>query len=339
MGGTSKTQSTTQQQQTTAPWAPAQPALTDILSSIQGQIPNYSPNATETAAGNTATANAQAIPNWAPQASDLTNSYFGGDPSGLLSPALQQYRDQLNPIANQNNDPLQTPGIQNLLATIRNDVGTSVNQQFAGAGRDLSGQNTQALARGIAQGEAAPLLGQYNTNVAAQTGAAGNLYNAAGQTAGALGANQAQGFNFAGAVPTLATQGPSAVLQAQAAMRGLPLNNLGMLENLTVPIAGLGGQQTGNSQSQGTQQMSGAQQFALIAGGLGGLFKCDRRTKKNIEMLREYDDGIKLYRWEYKHDGEQGVGFMADEIERVVPEANVDIFNIKHIDYSILASM
>jgi hypothetical protein len=85
--------------------------------------------------------------------------------------------------------------------------------------------------------------------------------------------------------------------------------------------------------------MSGAQQFALIAGGLGGLFKCDRRTKKNIEMLREYDDGIKLYRWEYKHDGEQGVGFMADEIERVVPEAIVDIFNIKHIDYSILASM
>jgi hypothetical protein len=42
---------------------------------------------------------------------------------------------------------------------------------------------------------------------------------------------------------------------------------LGLLAQIGVPIAGLGSQSTG--QSQGTKQMSGAQQFATIAGGVG----------------------------------------------------------------------
>jgi hypothetical protein len=279
---------------------------------------------------------------------------MGGDPSGLLSPALAQYQQQLSGLANQNNDPMQTPGMQNLLATIRSDVGNSVNQQFAGAGRDLSGENSQALARGISQGEAAPLLAQYNQNVSNQTGAAGNLYNAAGQTAGALGANQAQGFNFAGALPTLATQGPSAVLQAQAAARGLPLNNLGMLENLTVPIAGLGGQQSGTSNTQGTNTMSGAQQFGAIAGGLGALggksgglgaigtglgllapLFSDRRLKEDIEKVGELFDGTPVYRFRYLNDPTMHVGLMADEVEKFAPEAVIEIGGYKAVDYAL----
>ena len=272
MGGKSTTSQQSSQSGQTAPWQPAQPALQGILSGIQTQLPNYAPNATETAATNTLTANAQAIPNWAPQASDITNSYLGGDPTGLLKPALANYQTQLAPIVNGSLDPTQTPGIQNLLKTIRDDTSNSVNGMFAGAGRDLSGMNTQTLARGIAQGEAAPLLGQYNANVSNLNTAASNLYGASKDTANAIGGNQAAGFNFAGAVPGLAAQGPNAVLQAQSAMRGLPLNNLGMLENLTVPIAGLGGQTYGQSQGQGSSNMSGAQQFGLIAGGLGSLF-------------------------------------------------------------------
>ncbi|HEV8491326.1 MAG TPA: tail fiber domain-containing protein, partial [Candidatus Angelobacter sp.] len=184
-------------------------------------------------------------------------------------------------------------------------------------------------------GEAAPLLAQYNQNVANQTGAAGNLYNAAGQTATALGGNQAQGLNFASAIPTLAAQGPSGILQAQAAARGLPLNNLGMLENLTVPIAGLGGQQSGTSNSQGTNTMSGAQQFALIAGGLGSLFSgggnaaagaakfSDRRAKTNIERIGTLFDGTPVYRYRYIGTRKPiEIGIMADE---VTPEAITSI--------------
>ena len=266
--GTSSSQQS--QSSSNEPWIKAQPALQGILGGIQGQLGNYATNATEQGALGTLSQNAQNQPNYGGQVNQLAGQYLGGDPSGLLRPGLQQYQQQLGGIANQNNDPMQTPGMQGVLNTIRSDVGNSVNSQFAGAGRDLSGMNQQALARGISQGEAVPLLNQYNQNVQAQTGAAGSLYGAAGQTAGAIGANQGQGVGYAGAGQQLQNAPAMAQLQAQAAMRGLPLNNLGMLENLTVPIAGLGGQSQG--QAQGTQTMSPWQMMMQgIGAGVGVL--------------------------------------------------------------------
>lgn len=266
--GTSKSEQSQSSQ--TSPWAPAQPALQSILNGIQGQMGNYQPNGAETSALNTLSQNAANQPNFGGEVSQLASSYLGGDPTGLLNPALKQYQAQLGGIANQNNDPMRTPGMQGVLNTIRSDVGDSVNQQFAGAGRDMSGLNQQTLARGISQGEAVPLLGQYNQNVQNQMGAANSLYGAAGQTASALTGNQSQGVNLAGAGAQLQNAPALAQLQAQAAMRGLPLNNLGMLENLTVPIAALGGQSSG--QSQGSYTASPLTQLTQGFNLFGGLF-------------------------------------------------------------------
>lgn len=250
MGGKSKQE--TNATSSTQPWQPAIPVLQGILSGVQSQLPNYQPNGLETSAFNQLTQNAQNLPNFAPQAQDLTNKFLTGDPTGLLNPALQNYNNVLNPIATGSLDPTQTPGIQNLLNTIRSDVSNQVNQQFAGAGRDLSGLNTQTLARGIAQGEAAPLLNQYNQNVQNAVGAATGIYNAAGNTANAIGGNQAQAFNFANMIPALANASPLGVLGAQTLQRQTPLQNLGMLANLTVPIAGLGGQSSSHSVTENT---------------------------------------------------------------------------------------
>jgi hypothetical protein len=250
---------------TTAPWSPAQPALNGILGGINSQLGNYAPNANENNALGQLAGNASSQQNYGNQINGMASSYLGGDPTGLLNPALAQYQQQLGGIANQNNDPTQTPGMQNVLSTIRNDIGNSVNQQFAGAGRDLSGLNQQSLARGISQGEAVPLLGQYNQNVQNQTGAAGSLYGAAGGTASALTGNQAQGTQYAALAPTYQNAPAQAQLAASAAARGLPLNNLGMLENLTVPIAGLGNQSSSSSQTQ-----SNASPYSMIMGALSG---------------------------------------------------------------------
>ena len=54
----------------------------------------------------------------------------------------------------------------------------SVNGQFAGAGRDLSGLNQQYLGRGITAAEAPILLNQYNQNVAQRQQAASGLLGA-----------------------------------------------------------------------------------------------------------------------------------------------------------------
>ncbi len=290
MGGTSKssqqTQSTNAVDATTAPWLPSQPILQGILSGVQSQVPNYSPNQTEQTALGNLLSNAQSVPGFGAQAGDITGKFFGGDPTGLLNPALQNYNTAINPIASGNLDPTKTPGIQNLLDTIRSDVSNSVNGQFAGAGRDLSGLNQQYLARGIAQGEAAPLLNQYNQNVNNVMGAARGLYDAAGNTASAIGANQQQGFNLATALPQVAGAAPMGVLAASNVSRALPLQNLGMLANLTVPIAGLGSQSvqrgTASSNTQGTQTASPLQQAIGWTGMFGNLFGGSASPVSNV---------------------------------------------------------
>ena len=258
------------------PWLPSQPILKGILSGIQGQLGNYQTNPTEQAALTSLLGNAQNVGNFGAQANDITGKFFGGDPSGLLNPALQSYNTAVSPIATGDLDPMKTPGIRNLLDTIRSDVSGSVNSQFAGAGRDLSGKNQEYLARGISAGYAAPLLNQYNQNVSNRMGAARGLYDAAGNTASALGANQQQGFNLATALPQVAAAGPMGVLSASNLARILPLQNLGMLENLTVPIAGLGseGSQRGtaSSNTQGTQTASPMQTALGWSNVFGNLF-------------------------------------------------------------------
>ncbi len=272
MGGTSKTTQNTSQQSTSTqnPWDQAMPAVQGILGGINSQIGNYQPTAAEQGALGTLQSNAQGLQNYGGQATSLANDLMSG--GGILNNAYQQYQNQLNPIANQSNDPMQAPGMQALLDTIRSDVSNSVNGQFAGAGRDLSGMNTQALARGISQGEAAPLLNQYNQNVQNQMGAAGALFGAGANTQQQVFGNQAMGLDTAiNGIPLAQNNQANQILQAGQTARGMPLQNLGMLEGLTLPLAGLGGttNTTGTGTSVGTQTMSPFQ-MAMMGLSVGG---------------------------------------------------------------------
>jgi len=104
--------------------------LQNLLGALGNQFGNYQPTQNENSALNQITANAQNMPNYGAQANAMAGSYLGGDPTGLLSPALQQYQAQLNPYASGANlDPTKAPGMDAVLSTIRNDVGNSVNQQ------------------------------------------------------------------------------------------------------------------------------------------------------------------------------------------------------------------
>lgn len=276
MGGTTTTNTTQQSAQNTQPWAPAQPQLGAILGQLGGQ-PDPNANPYEQAALAQLQVNANNTPNLVPQATSLTNDLSAGgtDRTGILSGAYGNLQGTLNPIANASLDPTQTPGIQNLLSTIQNDVSNQVNSQFAGAGRDLSGMNQQTLARGIAQGEAAPLLAQYNQNVANATNAANSLYGAGATTASGLSgldqqalANRLNALNVGQAIPTLQNLGPEAQLAAQNAARTLPLGNMSNIEQLLLPIAQLGSQTQG--QQTGTQSTTTPLGPSLLAALLGG---------------------------------------------------------------------
>jgi len=281
MGGKSTSEQTTNQSSTTNPWAPAQPALQGMLSQLQAGLSGTGVTGAENNALNTITANAGNASQFAPQIGnligDLLNGGGAGAQSGNINQAYQDYQRRLNPIADGTQIG-QNSGLRPYLDTISNDVQNRVNGMFAGAGRDMSGMNQQTLARGIAEGTAPVIANQYNQDVASQRGAADALYQGGNTTAGLLAginqqglANRQAGAQLAPAALDAQNAGANSVLQAEALRRGIPVQALGLLANIGIPIAGLGGQSTGQSTQRGTRQMSGAQQFATIAGGIQNL--------------------------------------------------------------------
>lgn len=280
MGGTSKTTQT--QSSTTAPWEAAQPTLQGILGQLQGNLGNTGVTGAETGALNTIVNNSNdGSATYAPMIADYAKNLLQGggatDQAGNVNANYQRYVDQTSPLAsNTNYNPYETPGFKDAISALTGDITNQINGQFAAAGRDFSGMNSQTLGRGILQGIAPTIAAQYNQNVQNQQGAAGNLVNAGNTNAGILAglqqqklANQGQGVTAAGQAVDTANAGANAMLMAEAQKRGIPVQALGLLAQIGIPIAGLGSQNSGTS--TGESQMSGAQQFATIMGGLGSL--------------------------------------------------------------------
>lgn len=276
MGGTSGQQQQQQAQTISQPWAPTQGALTGVLGQINSQLPNTGPTATETGAFGQLASNAAAGNPYAGQIGNVANTLLSGGPdlTGGANKAYDQYSSQIMPWANGSmGDPSTNPALAQMLSTIRSDVSNQVNGQFAAAGRDNSGLNQQALARGISQGEAPALLNAQQMGL----GAAQNLYNAGNSTTGILSglsqntlANQQAGVGQAGNALAALNYGPEQQLAVAGAQRQLPLSNIANINSLLLPIAGLGGQTSSTGSSSGTQTMSGAQQ---AWGWLGALSK------------------------------------------------------------------
>jgi hypothetical protein len=281
MGGESKQSQT--QNSTTNPWEPAQPALQGMLGQLTGNLGKTGVTGAESGALSTLVNNANtASSTYAPQIADYAKNLLGGggatDQAGNVNANYQRYVDQTNPLAsNTNYNPYDTPGFKDAINTQVADITNGVNGSFAAAGRDFSGANSQALSRGIMQGVAPTIAAQYNQNVQNQQGAAGNLYNAGNTNAGILSglnqqklSNQAQGVTAAGAATDMANAGANATLQAEAQRRGIPVQALGLLAQIGIPIAGLGGQSTGTGTT--TKQASPLEQFMQLGSGFKSFF-------------------------------------------------------------------
>jgi hypothetical protein len=357
MGGQSET--TQQQSSTTQPWAAAQPMLQGILGQLNTGLNNTGLTAAETGALNQLSQNATQGNPYAGQINSYAQSLLGGGganaQAGNVQGNLGMFQSQLSPYANGgmfgNN-----PALAAQLAQIQTDVGNSVNGQFAAAGRDFSGANQMAYGRGVAAAEAPVIAAQYNQDVANQINAANALYNAGNTTAGTLAGmqqnylgNQGQGVAAAQSALDAQNYGANATLAAEAQRRGIPVQALGLLAQIGVPIAGLGSQSNGTT--TGTQQLSGADQFGKIASGIGsllgsapgatsggsgllGLLKMsDRRLKENIEQVGTLFDGTPVYGYRYKGAPAYHIGLIAQDVEKTTPEAVIEINGYKAVDY------
>ena len=251
------------------PYAPAQQDIQNILSNL-GQMQGTGGYNTqpETNAFSQALSNLNGMPNFGPAAAQTASNFLqtGGDPTGLLRTSAGNLQSVAGEGANGGAglNPMNTPGMQNVLNTIQNDTQNSVNGQFAGAGRSLSGLNEQTLARGLAQGEAVPLLNQYNQNVSNMEGANTQLGNISQNAAANLG----QGLNIAQAAPGLATSVPMAAEGIAQQQQQLPYQTLGEETNIANILGGLGGQTIGTGNTQNTGSLLSA--LTSLFGGSGG---------------------------------------------------------------------
>lgn len=283
MGGS--TTKTTSQSSQTQPWAPAQPLLGGILGQLNNALASTALTGDENAALSSLAANARAGNPWAPQIGALAGDLLHGggpDRTGMASGAYNAYQASLAPFARGDYlDPAGNPALRGYLDTIRNDVSNSVNGLFAGAGRDLSGMNTQALARGIAQGEAPVLLGAYDKARAEQLAAIDKLYGAGEGTAGLLSnldqtalANRGAGVGVADAALGAQNYGANELLAIEAMRRGIPLDALQRIAGMGVPIASLGHSSTGTAAEQTNVPLSDKlAAWTAMALGLAGKAK------------------------------------------------------------------
>lgn len=161
------------------------------------------------------------------------------------------------------------------------------------------------------------------------------------------------------------------LLQIEAMKRSLPLQNTAQLESLLIPPAQLGGtSQTDQTTTTEQKTPLGQQIFGGILGGLGTLGNIgafgptgwllggsggllggagaaggaasgltpllafsDRRVKTDIRKIGRLDNGLPFYMFRYIGDHEPRFGVMAQDVEKVSPDAVIERNGIKMVDY------
>lgn len=323
--------------------------LQGILGQLGAGLSNTGLTSAETGALNSLANNAARGNPYAPQIGNYANELLSGggatNQAGAVTQNYLDYRGALTPYASGSMIG-NNPALAAQLAQIQSDVTNQVNGQFAAAGRDFSGANANTLGRGIAAGTAPVIAAQYNQDVANQRAAQDAAYTAGNTNAGILSglqqqglANKGQGVTVAGNALDAGNYGANAILAAEAQRRGIPVQALGLLAQIGVPIAGLGQQKSGTDTT--TQEMSGADQFSRIAGGIGSLLssgygafkRSDMRLKEDIAPVGTLFDGTPVYGYRYKGAPAYHIGLMAQDVEKSTPGAVIEINGYKAVDY------
>jgi len=347
MGSNSQTTNSSQSSEF-APWAQTIPGLTNIVNQLSnGGAPT---TGAQTSALNTLQAGANATPNYGNTASNAVNGLFNTSTQpqiGLWNNATNTTNQTLSPYLSADyTNPMNTPGFSQALGTLNQDITNQVNGQFAAAGRSDSPGNSQALARGLSQGEGQLIANQYNSLVGQQQSAANqyqtNNANTAQGTA-ALGQipiqNQLSGITAAGSLPGLYTAPGATQLTAANTAQQQPYENLQLPTSLLAGIAGLGGTSSGTGTSTTTQPVN--PWTTALGAGLGLYALSDERLKEDIEPVGILFNGLTTYKWRFRGDPSRRthVGVMAQEAEKVRPDAVVDVGlwrggpSVKLVDY------
>lgn len=241
------------------PWAPAVPALKTVIGQTEQALGNTGATANQRAAIADLEAKASQGNPYAENIGKLVSDAFGAtSQSGTASDAYKTLQGQLGDTASGTYlDFTKNPQMMAMLDQASTDAFNKINAQFAGAGRDLSGMNQMAAARGVNQAQLPILMDYYNQERARQSDAAKTLYGAGIETGktvqgldeSALNARGA-GVNFANAALAADKYGPEEILKLEQSLKDIPIQDLAQIANILYPAAGLGGQSQGTSKTK-----------------------------------------------------------------------------------------
>ena len=337
-GGRPQTQSSTTVQ---APQLPAylEPYMTNAASNAQ-TLYNSGQLATPYYPGSTVAPQSQATSQGYNATLNLANN---GQPSALQQAADQQQLGTIqgNELYAENNPYLQSAMNAANNATIQqfqNATAPSLLSNFSRSGRLSS--SAVGNAYGQAANQLSNTLSNSNANMAYQNyNNAANRQQQAAQYAPQLAAGDytnAQQLQKAGTLQDAYNQDiTNANIDRYNYNQNLPQSSLQNYINLLNGTAGsVGNGSTSSSASYGDTTRTA--QTLGTAATLASMFFSDRRLKDDIQPIGKLKNGLIVYRFRYKGQAIPVAGVMADEVERIMPQAVSMKDGYKMVNYGML---
>jgi hypothetical protein len=190
------------------------------------------------------------------------------------------------------------------------------NQQGLAMGSTLAGLNAQNYNQALqtAQQQQGVNLGATQADLA-RLMQGGQFYAGLGQAAQQAGLQGAEAQINAGTLGQQTEQaGLSALYNQFQQKQAYPFQVAQFLANIGMGTGALSGSTTTTTQPSS--------------------YFSDRRLKEDVERIGEGDNGLPIYKYRYKGEPDTHIGFMADEVEKVRPEAvGLHPTGYKTVDY------
>lgn len=200
-----------------------------------------------------------------------------------------------------------------LFQSLKRQAISGIEGSAAARGKLMSGTTPQAIAEQV-QNLALQRSGQIQgMNLAARQ-------QLIGERTGEQARQYQQLFNILGTGQASAAQ--------QAANIGGTASNISNLLGQAGNAQAAAGIGSAQAYGQGAQNVANA---AMLAYALS-----DRRAKENITQVGMLDNGLPVYTFKYKGGETVHMGVMAQDVEKVNPDAVTEIGGIKHVNYGAL---
>lgn len=205
-----------------------------------------------------------------------------------------------------------------------------INQQAEGGFSDIAsmasdvggfGSNRRGLLESELQKNVLQTVGDVSSSSRAS-----NFENAAMRTINDIGRVDSLNQQNMGSLFDIGTQ----FQNTATGIKNAPAQLQEYLANLAAMLAGGGA----SSSSTETGASEGLLQNGVVKAGLSTLMS-DIRLKEDIKPVGERN-GFKLYEFKYKDRAGKFIGVMAQEVEKILPSAVIDVDGYKWVDYSKL---